>query len=439
MKVNSVKKLCHYIWDLEAEMNLLDMQSNGVHIYQYLRMPIYYKLSESLGILEKPVVNESRGISKYFSRLKFLSHSLLSVFNYFKIKNYDYCVIEHDRKVDIGVTKVDIYSHGFRKKISKKGSVISIYLPNGSAMEKNDSLNESFNFSLFFIISSIGAKISSFIFKQNHSETFEALEKRIFDDLGVRVKLSEMFHYYTLRFKIRKFFIEKLLKKIKPKDLFIVVAYSGRGDFVQVAKELGINTVELQHGVISRYHLGYSYPVEPKNPIMLPNSMYFWSRDWDLGSIMPSSIYKNYEALDCPFYKSETQLSEWLKNKSSRSITVISQGALTEEIANYIYKNHKSFIGLTVNYKLHPSEYEKLRDSIGLKKLTSMKNVNIIKDTNLHKLMVQSHVVIGVFSTALIEARMLGCRVIIIGLPGSEYFEYSSGYEKVSVDSGIVI
>ncbi len=46
------------------------------------------------------------------------------------------------------------------------------------------------------------------------------------------------------------------------KTVYVVVAYFHQ-HIVGAARDLGIRVVELQHGAISPFHLGYSYPGRP--------------------------------------------------------------------------------------------------------------------------------------------------------------------------------
>src|SRR5690606_28400210 len=50
-----------------------------------------------------------------------------------------------------------------------------------------------------------------------------------------------------------------LLARVRPKVVVVLVSY-GNEALVEAARERGIPTVELQHGTIHPYHLGYTYP-----------------------------------------------------------------------------------------------------------------------------------------------------------------------------------
>ncbi len=114
----------------------------------------------------------------------------------------------------------------------------------------------------------------------------------------------------------------------------------------------------------------------------------------------------------------------------TKIVTVISQGALTDSIADYIINNIQYLNGYDINYKLHPSEYNVVNEK--LLKLDKYANVRLVRNANLFDMFYSSKCVIGVFSTALIEAKLMGCEVAIIPLAGSEYFENSIGYSNIT-------
>jgi len=90
-------------------------------------------------------------------------------------------------------------------------------------------------------------------------------------------------------FYIIKRFLRGILGKIQPEIIFIRCAY-GRFNMalVQAARELGILTVELQHGIISQYPVGYVKEQESKNFDCIPNYLLTY------GEMFTSIITRDY-------------------------------------------------------------------------------------------------------------------------------------------------
>ena len=53
-KPTTIKELCKFIWYLEKKYNLLDFEVDGVKVWQFMRMNIYYDLAKKLKILDEP-------------------------------------------------------------------------------------------------------------------------------------------------------------------------------------------------------------------------------------------------------------------------------------------------------------------------------------------------------------------------------------------------
>lgn len=429
MKKLKVKDLCEFFWHIETQYDLFNFKADDVYIWQYIRMPLYYQLAEKLSILEKPHKVESNNkIKKIKERLLFGFHALTSVKDLFLLKNnYTTVVVEHDRSVVINNKQRDLYTHSYREKKCAVENVLSLRFPLGTSYVKDDDLNDAIDLSWLLLA---GGVISTlYPTKLNDKERLfvSKIEGEIKESLSIKFDLSKYFSKYVRRYRFRSKIISFILRRVNAKHLDIVTPYSGRGDFVGAAKSEGLTTRELQHGIISYYHLGYSFPNDTNLPIdhIFTDELATWGQAWDLGANHHNLLSINSNIVDYPL--SENLAKFDIKAKpDSKVITIISQGALTDAISNFIIKNIECFDNYYINYKLHPSEYNVVNDN--LKTLDSYANVGIVKKINLYELLYNSKYVIGVFSTALIEAKLIGCEVAILPLAGAEYFENSSGY-----------
>ena len=69
-------------------------------------------------------------------------------------------------------------------------------------------------------------------------------------------------------------------------------------DFVAAAKRAGVKVIELQHGTITPYHLGYSYPEQQKN-IGFPNELWCFGKFWFENTKMP--IGTSFKIIGAPY------------------------------------------------------------------------------------------------------------------------------------------
>lgn len=55
-----VDDLCNALWSVEREFALLDFEVDGVKVWQYMRMPLYYHVAERAGIFLAPMWRRTR-------------------------------------------------------------------------------------------------------------------------------------------------------------------------------------------------------------------------------------------------------------------------------------------------------------------------------------------------------------------------------------------
>jgi len=203
----------------------------------------------------------------------------------------------------------------------------------------------------------------------------------------------------------------------------MVVGYF-RHALIAVADDLGIETIEIQHGEISPYNTGYNYPGHAKIPYF-PVRLILWGEFWYNPSRMPMDE-KNISYDGYPFLEREIKKYSNVVRDDSR-VLFLSQGkigkSLVEIALEFASKNEE----YKVIYRLHPSEAEEWKNLYPKLYDFSMENKNIVietaKSNPLHKSFAESKFVVGVNSTALIESLTLNCKLILVDLPGVEYFQ----------------
>ena len=188
------------------------------------------------------------------------------------------------------------------------------------------------------------------------------------------------------------------------KTVYVVVAYFHQ-HIVGAARDLGIRVVELQHGAISPFHLGYSYPGRPvvaDQPDELWCFGSYWTNVADLPAGMKTAV------VGAPFLPTAGP-------KDPSRVVFLSQGTIGAEllhVAESVAKEHPS---LEVLYRLHPSE--RASD------YTIPASVQLSTGGSTLDLLASATYQVGVSTTALFEGMALGCRTAVANLPGHEYLE----------------
>jgi hypothetical protein len=414
--IKTTEDLCKYIWQLEDKYNLLDLEISDIKIWQYKRMQIFYLLSRKIGLYQMPHSKQSKS-EKFINLYSYIKYSFIN--NPFLIKQTDDIIFDHPRTKFVNGENIDIYTHYFIQEFINNKKKIKVlerpYL--GKHIKKKNSYRSYLDF--IILITNL---FKSFVRIKNNDELniIKNLEKEIDNDLMINSNLSNLMISGIKEFKIRYKLFNILLKKVQPKNIYVIVSYV-YGDLIKAAKDLNIKTYELQHGTFSKYHLGYSFPNRKKALEYFPDFFIVWNDYWKNLIDIPID-YKNIMLREFDYLKNEKAKYSNIM-KINNQIVILSQGAIGENIATVILDNFKKLENYKILYKLHPGEYKDWKSNKALFELSKKNNVEICLNVDLYTLLASSSIQIGVFSTAIYEGIEFGCETILLDLPGIEYME----------------
>jgi len=207
-----------------------------------------------------------------------------------------------------------------------------------------------------------------------------------------------------------------LIKKAAPNVVVVLVSY-GKKTIIEASKNLGIPVVELQHGSISRYHIGYSFPGSNGPKRSFPDYFLTFGEYWK--NLVEFPIPENHViSVGFPFFDMER--SKYGNEEKKDQIVFISQGTIGEKMSKFAIKLKASKdLNMDIVYKLHPGEYARWKKDYPW---LVDSGIQVIDDESepLYKLLAQSKAVIGVYSTAIYESLGLGLRTFLLDLPGIE-------------------
>lgn len=413
-----VDDLCKALWSVEREYALLDFEVDGVKVWQYMRMPVYYHVAERSGIFLAPHVQTNLRLSKFAKVSKYLIGALFHN-PFLRRARVEQVIIEHPRSVQLAGESVDIYSCFHVRELRRRG-IPYLCLDRAdldSAHCKAPDPKRSF-IDIFPVLVKLAGLFCRTRLSDEQRATLRAVSERLSRGFGVSIDLEALLVPAVLKFRVNYRLYRALFKHLKPKRLVVVVSYA-YGDAIRAAKDLGMETVEIQHGTFSRYHLGYSYPDRITSLDYFPDTFLAWGRFWrDMGvlPLPPESV----RVSGFPYFNELKERHTGIE-KNQRRVVVLSQGALGERIADQVYALREALSDFEIVYKLHPGEFTRWREYESLCKLAEQPNVRIAKQDNLYELLAGSSYQIGVFSTAVYEGIGFGCRTLLLDLPGVEY------------------
>lgn len=418
----SVHDICEEFFDLEEKYNLNYCEIQGCYPWQLIRMFLYYNITRRSQTFGAPQQQSLTILDKIKSFAPFLKNSLL--YNPLSGKySKDILIFDHPRKVIFEGEFRDIYSYFLVDLLKDSNSFEVLEAP---------YLNKHFTLKQKYIKYTDRIQLGSYIYKKfnkiefslKEQELISSVKKELEDKFGFDVDLEWMLKIHILNFKYDYKKYTELFKKRKPKMIFVVVAYENQA-IVKAAKDLGITVVELQHGTITDYHLGYSYPKRTRaggNIEYFPDRILTFGDYWINEGTCPISK-ENIIPIGFPYFEAQSKDFINIKAKDNQ-ILFISQGVIGKYLSKVAYELASKFTDYEIIYKLHPGEYETWTQNYpDLVKASAFGNFQVIdnSETPLYKLFAQSSYQVGAFSTAIYEGLMFNCKTFILDVPGVEY------------------
>ena len=389
-----MKQLVSKIITFEKKYNLFDFQFKNYSVWSYCRMYFYYSIATDLGVLDSSI----SGFKKDFKYIL----KILNIFNLKKLfERKDIFVLEHPRSNKDGI---DIYTEDIVNYLSKEKCSFFSFSNNGIVTKKNNvilldivKILSKIYSKVFFRVVTINDAFNSFLFE------FQKIDYS---------KYKIQYKRYHLELKFQYYFYYLLLKFKRAKKVILVVSYYNM-PLVFAAKNLGIEVIEMQHGVVSQYHLGYHYPYYKTD--FFPDKFYIFSDFWrdsaqypkcDIKTVGNSFLYTKKEK----------------KEKEKNTILIVSQTTIAYKLKTLLLSNLKELDDFKIYFKLHPNEFNNYEKNY--KELLSYKNIRIITNQyTIHKLQNFCEYQIGIYSTAVYEGIERKCKTLLLNDTGIEYME----------------
>ncbi|MDD6048509.1 MAG: sialyltransferase [Methanobrevibacter ruminantium] len=455
----TVKEICQKIWNLEEKYELNHKEIQGCYPWQLIRMYLYYEITRKTNVFESAQQSSLSLFDKINSFLPFVKNSILS--NPLSgNENVDALIFDHPRKVIFEDEYQDIYSYFLKDTLNQYGksfeTIESPYLnqhfrSNENIKENNVKFNDRILLGSFTHKTRNRGKLH---FTESEMQYINSVKEELETAFEIEIDLFRIMEDHILNFQYDyKKYIE-LLQRKKPKVVFLVVAYENKA-LLAACKKMNIEIIELQHGTISPYHLGYSYPEntmkfngELKEIEYFPDKILSFGNYWKNACPFPIDS-ENIISMGFPYFeensKTYMKIAEDKNSKEGndqktekKQILFISQGVIGKYLSELAYetalnmnKNNENNEDNAQNYnfiyKLHPGEYGTWKENYDYltKAVNEFDNFTVINKSEppLYELFAESHYQIGAFSTAIYEGLAFNCKTFIIDVPGVEYLD----------------
>jgi hypothetical protein len=213
-----------------------------------------------------------------------------------------------------------------------------------------------------------------------------------------------------------------MLRWLCPKKILLVVSY-GHETLITAARSLSIPTVEVQHGVLTPEHIGYSF-AEHTTKKSFPDYVLLFGSYWRRTVSWPIESDRLLE-IGYPYFSRTKQFYADVLRKER--IVCISQGTIGPSLSRFVVDMADQAVEKRrIIYKLHPGEWARWRTEYPwLMEAAAQGTVDVVdgQSPDLYLLLAESTWQLGVNSTALFEGIGLGCKTILVDLPGIEYMD----------------
>jgi len=419
---SSIPEIHDTLNEIESEHDLFERKVDDVRYWERVRNDVYDEVCNSLGVFGKANVEPGGSWKERFRGLYLLLRNVL-VRNPYLADEHEFLFYGHPRRKqrDNG-TWWDLYTDPILEEFDLDAVSIEYdhelrhYTPARSSPLKYTDLIE-YSGTLYKMASRYSLPSEEADYLRKVETAFETKFGAEVDLAGfVREELTERQALVPL--------YERLLNRVKPEVVVLVVSY-GKESFIEACQNVDIPVVELQHGSISKYHCGYSFPPGERKDAF-PDYFFTFGSFWKTRLNLPLADEYVYD-VGYPYLEQEVDKVPQNQKKNpdpdDKSILFISQGTIGAKLSKFAVEVAKSADKKhSVIYKLHPDEYSRWQDEYPWL-VGSDVEVREEGSAPLYQLFASADVQVGVYSTAVYEGLYFDLETYVVDLDGVHYVQ----------------
>jgi hypothetical protein len=410
-----IKALCEAIWRIERDLGLLERTVGGVHYWPIVRLNTFFELARARGAYEQPPQPDALGHRLRFhlsAAIAGLPHLLFG-----PTTHPDTAVVASELRDQRAGLFLPIHGACLEKD-PEAGRLLVYFRPTPQRPSLVAPQYEA---------KSLAAAIEGgrALGLLGHTRFIGRMrqEKAMLDEAFLRT-LEHPFPFSARKlaavvsvFSGRRRLMRVLLGRLRVRRLF-AIGNNCMEYVTAAAQDVGMDVCELQHGLITRYHMGYSYPGRPVVPYA-PDRLLLFGRYWKTAAELPGNTEP--VVVGCRY------LARYLSiplPKVPRQVVVISQGAIGTRLFEAVLAIAHLAPDWQFIFRCHPGEQPAAYEARLSASEMRVPNLSISpNEDDFSELLARSEVQIGVFSTGLFEGMRYGNRTILLDLPGIEYMQ----------------
>ncbi|MGE0742038.1 MAG: hypothetical protein AB7O98_11910 [Hyphomonadaceae bacterium] len=412
----SIAQVCEVFWEIEQRLDLLSWQIEDISPWPLLRMPLYYAATQKLGVYDPPHPTLKSRTPEGMDAAAFEAQWRAQEAHFISLQGRPN-VARRQRDVVVMANKKingsEPYTAALRAELGKDALLLDF-------STDGETLPGAHNFHRYKeLFRTLYRRPELARLPKESVEICEAVWSALFEQLGVDCgNLVKNCRQRVIDFDaVSKGF--GIFFAVNPiGTLYLTNAYgSTNRAVIHAARANGARVVELQHGFISPYHLGYSWPGRPDVPYS-PDQLWTFGSFWPETTDLPKTM--GYRVIGAPYVQSLADAAG--APRDGNLVVFTSQGVIGRRLFDLALETARRRPDRRIVFRLHPNEslkdYEALLQSAG----DVPPNFALShKNPNIFALLAQASVQVGAFSTTLFEGMSLGTRTVVVDMPGAEY------------------
>jgi len=417
----NIESIIEKIFQMEEELDLFNKKIDGVFFWEAIRFTVVNLLAQKID----PSYGKRHTVFSDIRAGKALPglNALKKIFykNPLLVSKSDFLFIGASRRTLMEDRLWwDIYCDPVIDNLKSKNKCILYEMPIlGTHLAPPKTKNIRYlDFVSFVSNRLIRSKLIRIKFSNGDKLSIDQIEKQIKERFGADINLQSLIYYYLIERKSTLPLYIWLFKRINPKIVVFICSY-GKEILVEACKNLGIPSVELQHGIINRYHTGYSFVGKKSIKRNFPDYFFAFGDYWKNLVEFPISKERVY-SVGFPFF--EQEVAKFKNENKKNQVVFVSQGPYGKKLSQLavdLKKRHD--FGMEIVYKIHPGEYYRWKKDYPWLVGSGIRVIDEDNSESLYKLLAQSIALVGVSSTTVYEGFGFGLRTFLVDPPDVEY------------------
>ncbi|MCR5226280.1 MAG: hypothetical protein K6E27_03595 [Eubacterium sp.] len=410
-------------YDWEKKHDLINgKEINGFQYWNYMRRDMFMSFEDEYTKVDPVFYKEmtSHSDKVNVSKLK-KALRILSPEPHVREKQSDVLFLCHSRRYNIDNKMVSIYTDFvadfFPGSISLQRFGLGQY-KNSDVYTKNLTYADKLC-TMSYIYRYFNKYFRPGLYKNIRRRIYEDMKgpfQDLRDNYGFHANANDFADRATILYflyKFRKKGFKKFLKKTSPKILVEVVGGSFDSEiFNELSQELGIETIELQHGT-GTIKIGFP---QDKKIKQFPKWFFTFGDFWTENCRLPIPA-DHVCSMGFPYHDiqmSEYPVESW--KHDFNSIIFLSSPKYGKEMSELAVSLKKDLPELRIIFKLHPKECNNWRENYTLLASSDIEVIDNVK-TPLYQLFTECSMQVGVESTAIYEGLSCALDTYIWDIP----------------------